>query len=562
MAFDKPAPSPGHTPGNNRQRAAGPRPNGDGRGTGVPSKRGKRARRGPVAASSPDPIDQAFLTGLRRPEGPSVGRAEPPDTSRFEPYDDMPGAGRRPGARPEYLDHVPDAGCPELDAVTMSSADPGGRGSEWPPVPAATGGAADPGPLVPGFIPGGLDPEFVVGDVVPEFVAGDSVPEFVPGDLVSEFVRGDLVSEFVPGNLVPDFDYAEKARCSEARARAAVAARFEPGEIAWLGALQETASWPAAGRRDGEPEEGTATPGARRTTGPDGQASGPEERMAAPAAPPTAGPGRQGPHTGGRRLDVTYTSEPSLPAGQATVPLPLLPGAAGRSYPAAGPNRPAPGPNRPTGGPSYPTPGPSYPTPGPSYPTPDPSYPERGADRPEPGPNRPGPGPNRPGPGPNQPAPGPNHPARGPRYPAPGRRYPGSGWSPVRQPLPHGPGQPVLQFQPTVHVQHMATAIAFYRRLGAEIVHGGPDADWTLVQLGTLQVGLVAQPPDTERGEGAVELNFGTTAPLDELAKTLTAGAVSMAEIVEHPGFGAQLRVRTPDGQLIKINQLDPALWQ
>ena len=76
---------------------------------------------------------------------------------------------------------------------------------------------------------------------------------------------------------------------------------------------------------------------------------------------------------------------------------------------------------------------------------------------------------------------------------------------------------PGLHLQPMVHVDDLAASIAFYEQLGAEIVHGGRESEWVLMQLGTVQIGLVARPPDAARGETVVELHFGAAMPLEQL---------------------------------------------
>ena len=110
-----------------------------------------------------------------------------------------------------------------------------------------------------------------------------------------------------------------------------------------------------------------------------------------------------------------------------------------------------------------------------------------------------------------------------------------------------------LQLQPMVHVRDMPASVAFYRRLGGEIIHGAEDADWVLMQVGTVQIALVRRPADPVRGESAVELVFGATAPLELLRQRLPG-----AQLAVHQDFGEQLEVRTPDGMLIRINQLEP----
>ena len=108
---------------------------------------------------------------------------------------------------------------------------------------------------------------------------------------------------------------------------------------------------------------------------------------------------------------------------------------------------------------------------------------------------------------------------------------------------------PGLQVQPMVHVADMAASVAFYERLGGEVIHGGSDTEWTLMQLGTTQIGLLARPPKTELGESTVELNFTVEASLEDLHR-----AIPGAQIVVHRDFGEQVLVRSPDGLLIKIS--------
>ncbi len=118
-----------------------------------------------------------------------------------------------------------------------------------------------------------------------------------------------------------------------------------------------------------------------------------------------------------------------------------------------------------------------------------------------------------------------------------------------------GPG---LHVRPMVHVVDLAASIAFYRQLGGEIIHGDPDSSWVLIQLGPVQIGLVARPPDASRGEAPVELTFGAEIPLDELERRLHRAGFRVAEVTTDQDFGEQLQVRSPEGLLIKISQREP----
>lgn len=117
---------------------------------------------------------------------------------------------------------------------------------------------------------------------------------------------------------------------------------------------------------------------------------------------------------------------------------------------------------------------------------------------------------------------------------------------------------PGLMLQPMVHVQDMAASVAFYEYLGGSIIHGSSEEDWVLMQVGSAQIGLVAHPPNPEQGEGTVELNFHCEMPLDELENHLRETDVAVARVTTDLAFGRQLQVKSPDGLLIKINQVDP----
>jgi catechol 2,3-dioxygenase-like lactoylglutathione lyase family enzyme len=119
--------------------------------------------------------------------------------------------------------------------------------------------------------------------------------------------------------------------------------------------------------------------------------------------------------------------------------------------------------------------------------------------------------------------------------------------------------EPGLSLQPMIHVADLAASIAFYEQLGGVIIHGGHDSHWVLMQLGTVQIGLVARPPDADSGETTVELHFGATMPLDQLERRLHRAGFPVAEVTTDRDLGEQLRIRTPDGLLIKISQRERA---
>ena len=72
---------------------------------------------------------------------------------------------------------------------------------------------------------------------------------------------------------------------------------------------------------------------------------------------------------------------------------------------------------------------------------------------------------------------------------------------------------PGIQLRPVVHVRDLVASIAFYELLGAELIHGGVDSGWVLLQLGTVQLILAAD------GEAGVDLHFGAAMPLEQVER-------------------------------------------
>jgi predicted enzyme related to lactoylglutathione lyase len=112
-----------------------------------------------------------------------------------------------------------------------------------------------------------------------------------------------------------------------------------------------------------------------------------------------------------------------------------------------------------------------------------------------------------------------------------------------------------------VHVTDMAAAVSFYETLGAQVVQGTKDGDWVLLRVAGGEIGLLAHPPNPEQNEGTVELSFQATVPLDQVEERLRAAGAPITQPLQEVGFGRQLQLTSPDGLLIKIDELDPGLF-
>ena len=119
------------------------------------------------------------------------------------------------------------------------------------------------------------------------------------------------------------------------------------------------------------------------------------------------------------------------------------------------------------------------------------------------------------------------------------------------------PEPAAIALQPMVHVVDMHRAVVFYEALGGTIIGGNHDGDYVEVEIGGSRVSLLAHPPNPEQGEGAVELQFASP-DLDAVWRQVQ-GRVDVVAAPEDTGFGRQLQLRTPDGVVVKVNQLAPS---
>lgn len=114
-----------------------------------------------------------------------------------------------------------------------------------------------------------------------------------------------------------------------------------------------------------------------------------------------------------------------------------------------------------------------------------------------------------------------------------------------------------LRLQPIVHVGNMQHALHFYESLGAEVVVRSQDGDFSLVRIGSAELGLLAHPPNPEQSEDYVELALTADAPLADVEADLRAKGVTIVRGATAEMFGEQLQIESPDGLLVKINRLE-----
>lgn len=117
-----------------------------------------------------------------------------------------------------------------------------------------------------------------------------------------------------------------------------------------------------------------------------------------------------------------------------------------------------------------------------------------------------------------------------------------------------------LVLQPMLHVKDMSATVAFLEAIGGRVVQGSRDGDWVQLAIGGAEIGVLAHPANPEQGEGDVELNFESRTPLEQVERAAREAGVEIATPTSDAGFGRQLQLRTPDGMLVKVNEIDADL--
>ena len=117
-----------------------------------------------------------------------------------------------------------------------------------------------------------------------------------------------------------------------------------------------------------------------------------------------------------------------------------------------------------------------------------------------------------------------------------------------------------LRVQPMVHVADLAASLDFYAALGGTHVFGSRDGDWALVRFGDTCFSLLAHPPSALNPE-PVELQFVSEAPLDVvMAQVEIAMPHAIERGIGDEAFGRMAQLRTPDGLVVKLLELDRGL--
>lgn len=113
-----------------------------------------------------------------------------------------------------------------------------------------------------------------------------------------------------------------------------------------------------------------------------------------------------------------------------------------------------------------------------------------------------------------------------------------------------------LSVQPMAHVDRLGAAIAFYEAIGGERVFGSRDGDWALMRFGDTHLSLLARPPGPDNPE-PVELQFTSATPLERIEAHLREIAPQMIHrATGDEAFGKMLQLRTPDGLVVKLLEL------
>ena len=113
-----------------------------------------------------------------------------------------------------------------------------------------------------------------------------------------------------------------------------------------------------------------------------------------------------------------------------------------------------------------------------------------------------------------------------------------------------------LKLSPMLHVRDLSKHVDFFERLGGSLLYGSRDGDFALMRFGETELGLLGHPPNPEQGDHPLELNFSAELPLEQIESAVDRDS-SVVQGVSDEAFGRQLLLKTPDGLLVKINQIE-----
>ena len=114
-----------------------------------------------------------------------------------------------------------------------------------------------------------------------------------------------------------------------------------------------------------------------------------------------------------------------------------------------------------------------------------------------------------------------------------------------------------LKVQPMIHVEAIAASLDFYEALGGRLLYGSRDGDWALVDFDGSTLSLLAHPPGDGKLE-TVELQFTCAGKLEAIERHLRSVDPALIDRgVADEAFGRMLKLKTPDGLLVKILKLE-----
>jgi len=114
-----------------------------------------------------------------------------------------------------------------------------------------------------------------------------------------------------------------------------------------------------------------------------------------------------------------------------------------------------------------------------------------------------------------------------------------------------------LSVQPMAHVTNLGDSIDFYEALGGKVLFGSRDGDWALIRFAGSNLSLLAHAPSGENPE-PVELQFVSSQPLERIEEHLqTLNPLMIERGVGDEAFGRMLKLRTPDGLVVKLLELE-----
>ncbi|NWF79413.1 MAG: VOC family protein [Chloroflexi bacterium] len=117
-----------------------------------------------------------------------------------------------------------------------------------------------------------------------------------------------------------------------------------------------------------------------------------------------------------------------------------------------------------------------------------------------------------------------------------------------------------LALMPIVYTRDVDSTIRFYETLGFQLTARDRAYGWAELRLGTSLLAIHAAATEDD-AEPPLVMSFDSQAPLEQVAASLEAGGIPLAQPITDVAYGRTLFIHDPDGRAVEIAEHDRNLY-